>query len=114
MFYVDGITRSVTLTKGDTGPLILSAEDYAFADEDRAILIVTDHCGTDVIRKVQAPQNGKFQIVFGNADTEFLAPGEYRFRVRFVLHPYYDESGEIVNGNQMISFGPMTLMLLPW
>ena len=113
MFYVDGITRSVTLTKGDTGPLTLSAEDYMFSDEDRAILSVMPPYGPIVLQKVLAPQNGKFSAVFLNADTEKLMPGDYHFEVRFVLHPYYDASGKIVNGNQIISFGPMTLRLLP-
>ena len=113
MFYVDGITRSVTLTKGDTGPLIISGEDYAFADEDRAILSVMDPFGVVVLKKILSPQSGKFSTVFINADTEKLIPGEYHFEVRFVIHPYYDASGEIINGNQIISFGPMTLMLLP-
>ena len=113
MFYVDGITRSITLTKGDTGPLTLSAEDHVFSADDRAILSVMDPHGAVVLKKTLAPSSGKFHTAFLNADTGNMHPGDYHFEVRFVLHPYYDASGAIVNANQVITFGHMSLRLLP-
>ena len=47
--------------------------------------------------------NGAFQVDFHNPDTDALATGVYNWDVRYILGPYYDESGRIINGDQVIT-----------
>ncbi len=47
--------------------------------------------------------NGDFSVFFLNADTDHLAPGQYSYDVRYVINPYYDDSGAIVDGDQVIT-----------
>lgn len=111
MFIVDGITRCVTITPGDTGPLDIVANDYTFAAEDRAILSVIAPNGTVALQKILKPNGAVFHTAFVSADTQDLLPGFYRMRVRFYIHPYYNESGQIVAGDQIITFDNITMRL---
>ena len=55
----------------------------------------------------------KFPVVFYNHDTDELPAGTYTWDVRYVLHPYYDDNGRIVDGNQVITPNPpMNMNLL--
>ena len=55
----------------------------------------------------------KFPVVFYNHDTDNLSPGSYTWDVRYVIHPYYDDNGRIVDGNQVITpNAPMSMNLL--
>ena len=45
--------------------------------------------------------------------TDSLAAGTYQWDVRYVIHPYYDDDGNIVNGDQVITpHQPMEMQLL--
>ena len=113
MFLVDGITRMIKLTRGDTGSVLVDA-DRQFPDDARAILTVKDRWfGRVAIKKVLIPNNGDFSATLLSNDTEDLQPGLYRWEVRIILHPYYNSDGEIVNGDQIISTRPMSMVLLP-
>ena len=50
---------------------------------------------------------------FANAETDYLAPGSYTYDVRYVINPYYDSEGKIVDGDQVITpKTPRTVILL--
>lgn len=54
-----------------------------------------------------------FTVTFMNADTDTLATGGYTWDVRYVINPYYDEDGKIVDGDQVITpNSPMSMNLL--
>lgn len=54
-----------------------------------------------------------FTVTFLNADTDTLSPGGYTWDVRYVINPYYDEEGKIVDGDQVITpNSPMSMNLL--
>ena len=53
-----------------------------------------------------------FTVTFLNADTDTLATGNYNWDVRYVINPYYDEDGKIVDGDQVITpNSPMSMSL---
>jgi hypothetical protein len=65
------------------------------------------------MEKVSEMQDNAFVVYFQNGDTDGLASGSYTWDVRYIIHPYYDDSGRIVNGNQVITpKEPQSLTLL--
>lgn len=119
MFSVDEATGNIQLSVGDTASFSITATGYTFAEEDRALFTVQDPSGEVVLERAyplaeEEPGNGVFIVQLANADTDYLQPGGYSWDVRYVLHPYYDEAGRIVSGDQVITpKAALTLTLLP-
>ncbi len=116
MFNVNTTNYSISMSKGDTGTIqINTVTEYTFAAEDRAVFTVKNSSG-EIVKEVisELTENGgTFTVSFLNDDTDHLATGAYSWDVRYVLHPYYDSAGKIVNGDQVITpMLPMTLNLL--
>lgn len=116
MFNVNTTNYSISMSKGDTGTIqINTVTEYTFAAEDRAVFTVKNSSG-EIVKEVisELTENGgTFTVSFLNDDTDHLATGAYSWDIRYVLHPYYDSAGKIVNGDQVITpMLPMTLNLL--
>ena len=113
MFQVEDFT--ITMSRGDTGSVVVKATGRTFNAEDRALFTVKSQEGTVVKQQAyQIDSAGRFTASFLNAETDYLAPGNYTWDVRYVIHPYYDGDGKIVDGDQVITPKvPMTLVLLP-
>lgn len=113
MFNVNGYV--ISLSRGDTGAIQFVAEtDYVFDDEDRALFSVKNAIG-EVVKQQAFPIDAEksFVVSFFNSDTDALAAGTYSWDVRYIIHPYYDDSGNIVDGDQVITpRQPMELQLL--
>lgn len=107
MYSVDGY--NIKLSQGDTGALKVSAtatldgEPFTFGPDDRALFSIKNAQGVIVKEKVAELVNNEFTVFFLNADTDSLSPGDYKWDVRYIIHPYYDESGRIINGDQVIT-----------
>ena len=111
MFNVEGNT--ITLSRGDTGALTITATGYTFGENDRALFSIKNSAGTVVKQQIYAMTNNVFQVTFFNADTDNLSPGTFSWDVRYVIHPYYDDVGNIVDGDQVITpLQPQTMNLL--
>ena len=111
MFNVDGTT--ITLSRGDTGAITITAEGYPFGEDDRALFSIKNGAGQLVKQKICQMTDNVFTVTFFNADTDTLSPGAYSWDVRYVIHPYYDEYGNIVDGDQVLTpNNPMALNLL--
>lgn len=117
VYRVEG--TNIILSRGDTGALRISAtatldgEPYTFAAEDRALFSFKSSNGEEIMHKQCAMENNAFTVYFLNADTDSLAPGSYSWDVRYIIHPYYDENGRIIDGDQVITpKEPMSLNLL--
>lgn len=120
MFIVDEEKAAISLSVGDTAAFTVTAEGgYTFAEEDRALLTIKDGGGVVVLERVYAlagedQENGEFTVNLSNADTDQLTPGAYSWDVRYVINPYYDETGRIVSGDQVITPKlALTFTLLP-
>lgn len=107
MYSVDGY--NIKLSQGDTGALKVSAtatldgQPFTFGPDDRALFSIKNAQGVIVKEKVAELVNNEFTVYFLNADTDSLSPGDYKWDVRYIIHPYYDESGRIINGDQVIT-----------
>ena len=76
----------------------------------------TFHCTNGEIPVTQPDEldeNKGFTVQFANSDTGDLAAGTFSWDVRYIIHPYYDEAGNIIDGDQVITpKTPMELQLL--
>jgi len=101
MFIVDGNT--ISLSRGDTGAIQIDVTGYTFGSDDRALFSIKAGNGQVVKQKAYQMVNNSFTVTFFNSDTDTLNPGSYSWDVRYVIHPYYDEAGNIVDGNQVLT-----------
>ena len=117
MFKVEGYT--ITLSRGDTGAMKVSAtatlngEPFTFGENDRALFSIKNGQGEIVKEKIAEMVNNEFTVYFLNADTDNLSPTNYSWDVRYIINPYYDSNGRIVDGDQVITPNePMSMNLL--
>lgn len=107
MFKVEGYT--ISLSRGDTGAIrvrgnaTLNGEPFQFGQDDRALFSIKNNQGEIVKEKIATLEDNAFVVYFLNADTDALAAGPYSWDVRYVIHPYYDSRGRIVDGDQVIT-----------
>lgn len=107
MFMVDANTGMIEMNVGDTGAFEIAGErtdGVDFTADDRAVLTVKNAAGAIVIERIYPLAddelgNGVALVQLHNNDTDSLEPGIYTWEVRFVVHPYYDAAGRIVNGD---------------
>ena len=113
MFGVEGYV--ITLSRGDTGAIKFTAQtDHTFDSIDRALFSIKNAIG-EVVKQAafEIDENKAFVVSFYNADTDHLAAGTYQWDVRYILHPYYDSNGNIIDGDQVITpRQPMEMQLL--
>lgn len=111
MFQVNG--TNIVLSRGDTGGIKFTAEGYTFGPDDRALFSVRNAGGTIVKQEQFELVDNAFYVTFFNADTDALTPGNFTWDVRYVINPYYDSDGRIVDGDQVITPNtPQQLQLL--
>lgn len=110
---------SISLSKGDTGAIKVTAnatkngEPYTFSADDRALFSIKNSMGDIIMQKALEMTDNIFTVYFLNADTDSLAPGSYSWDVRYIINPYYDASGRIIDGDQVITpKEPMSMNLL--
>ena len=117
MFNVDGY--NINLSCGDTGAIRISAEatlggePFTFGSDDRALFSIKNSNGEIIKEQAYAMEDNVFTVYFLNVDTDSVAPGSYSWDVRYIINPYYDDSGRIVDGDQVITPKmPQTINLL--
>ena len=113
MFGVEDYT--ITLSRGDTGAIkFLADTDYTFDEDDRALFSIKNAVGEVVKQQAYSlDENKAFVVSFYNSDTDGLPAGTFSWDVRYIIHPYYDSTGKIVDGDQVITpKQPMTMQLL--
>lgn len=105
MFSIDN--GAISLSRGDTASFTVTATGYTFAEADRALFTVKDGNGEVIMERVYELAtelgNGVFLVQFSNSDTDQLPPGTYTWDVRYIIGPYYDATGRIVDGDQVIT-----------
>ena len=106
----DVVDYNINLSRGDTGAIkvkataTLNGEPYTFAQNDRALFSIKNaQTGEIVKEKVAEMENNDFIVYFFNADTDSLSPGDYQWDVRYIINPYYNAEGRIVDGDQVIT-----------
>lgn len=101
MFIVDG--TNISLSRGDTGAIEITVDGYTFGEDDRCVFTIKSGSGQIVKQKAYPMENNRFTVTFFNADTDKFAAGNYSWDVRWVIHPYYDERGNVIDGDQVLT-----------
>ena len=103
MFNVEDYT--ITISRGDTGALKITADtDHVFDSIDRALFSIKNAIGEVVKQQAyELDENKAFVVSFFNSDTDNLPAGSFTWDVRYIIHPYYDSAGNIIDGDQVIT-----------
>ena len=110
-FRVEGTT--ITMHRGDTGEMTVTASGYAFESTDRALFTIKDATGTVIKKTYYEMEDNAFTVEFTNPDTDYLPAGIYSWDVRYIINPEYDSGGEIIDGDGVTTPGsPYQLNLL--
>jgi hypothetical protein len=113
MFHVDPTTKKITMHRGDTGEMTVTATGATFSTEDRVLFTVKDANGTEIIKDIFELTDGAFTKEFTNPETDYLTPGNYYWDARYVFNPEYDDSGNIIDGDGVSTPGsPFDLQIL--
>ena len=99
MIAVDG--THIYINRGDTGSVTIRGSGYDFGVNDRCVFTLKSGSDGSIIKQVIAPlTDGAFDIAFLHNDTANLAPGDgYYWGITYYINPYYDDAGNIINGN---------------
>lgn len=107
-FRVDPQTGAITMHRGDTGAVLITARRASgvpFGQDDIALWTVRNASGAIVMQNKYAldnesPGNGKVLIQFHNSSTDHMPLGTYYTEMRYIINPYFDgetlQSGDIV------------------
>ena len=107
MFQVNNATGAIVMNVGDTGSIEVHAtrsDSEDWGEDDRAVFTVRNGAGQNIITRIYHLDdaelgNGVVLIQFHNDDTDDLDPGVYSWELRYVVNPYYDSNGNIVDGD---------------
>ena len=116
MFKIDSENKTIRMSRGDTGTLIIGLSGYPFEETDVALFTVRNAASKEVkMRRELQIVNGTVTIRFENVDTDSLDPGKYEWDIRVVLQPLYDSQNndELYDGTEVITpEEPMILTLV--
>lgn len=103
MFRVEG-TR-ITLSRGDTGSLLVKSSGHTFTSDDRALFTVANRNGSQILMQQEYElTDGNFTVLFLNEVTDQWPAGNYKWEVRYIINPTRTE-GVITGGTDV--FTPM-------
>lgn len=113
MFVVDENTGRIDMHRGDTGAFTITLSGYTLTENDRVLITFMGSGGTEIKKAYYVPENNQVTVTFGNPETDYLSTGDYKWDVRVVIDPVWDDSGAepvIVDGAAVSTpMDPMTL-----
>lgn len=89
-------TNKITLEPGDTGGFTVNVDWPRYDGEIALVLGVCNKAGEDVVLKSWPVVDGMVMVEFCNHDTRDLEPGNYKWQMRIVTDPEYDENGNVI------------------
>lgn len=113
MFIVDPETKKITIHQGDTDSVIYHFTGFEFGTNDRVLWTMRNEKKQIVKQHICTPEDDAVTVEFSNDDTDSLAIGTYKYDVRIVANPVY-EDGKIVDGTFITTPGsPFFVEILP-
>ena len=89
-------TNAITMPAGDTANIEVGVEWDRLAEGDVLLFAVFDPAASgDLVCKPVEIVDGLAQIRICNHDTRDIEPGRYRWNLRLVTSPAYDEDGNV-------------------
>ena len=105
MFYANG--DAVFISRGDTGTITATTKGSKLNPAvDRVLFTVKNNKGEIVMLRQLTPADdaqNTSTVEFRNRDTDYLTPGVYTYDFRYVVNPYYNADGDIVDGDDIIT-----------
>lgn len=90
MITVDKATNTIFLRQGDTGAITIKPKGYDFGTDDRALFTVKDRKKAVKMERLLPIEENAVVITFAHKDTYEWEPGEYKWDVRWLVGPVYD------------------------
>ena len=110
MISVDGL--AIRMTAGDTAAVSFEATNFEILPGDVGIFTVKTRYGRVMMERYIEPDGSGFTVVITNPDTDGWGADEYRYDLRIVRGPVYDEGGRIVDGRSVMTPIPPSPLLI--
>ena len=95
-FTYDPRTNKITCPRSNNGVIEVNITGMELKPGDAVEFYIRDRSGSGRIREiVQYPVDGMCRFSLDSADTELSPPGKYRWNLRIVTSPVFDESGRL-------------------
>lgn len=91
MITVDKETNTIFLPKGDTGAITIKPKGYDFGVDDRALFTVKDKKKNVKMERLLPIDENAVVIEFAHKDTNTWDAGEYKWDVRWLVGPSYEQ-----------------------
>ena len=91
MVSLDKDTKTIFLRQGDTGAITIKPRGYDFGVDDRALFTVKDRKKTVKMERLLPIEDGAVVIEFAHKDTNTWEPGEYKWDIRWLVGPSYEQ-----------------------
>lgn len=87
--------NSIQMACGDTGGFTVEIEWEKLAPGDVILFAISERSGEDKLVKPMEIEDGQAHIRLCNHDTRDIEAGRYRWNLRIVTSPVYDEDGNV-------------------
>ena len=95
-FSFDEATHAITMAAGDTANMLIHVEYKELSAGDVLVFAIFDPSDlNDIVRKTVEIKDGIARIRLCNHDTRDVEPGRYKWNLRLITSPIYDEEGNI-------------------
>lgn len=95
-FSYNSETHAIAMARGDTANLWIDVEWDRLAPGDVLLFAIFDPGGSgDLVLRPVEIADGQALIRICNHDTRDIEPGTYRWNLRLVTSPVYDEDGNV-------------------
>lgn len=94
-FTYDKETNKITMEPGDTGSFTVDVNWPSYDGEIALVMGVCNKEGEDILLKHFPVVDGAANVKLCNHDTRDLEPGNYKWQLRIVTNPEYDENGKV-------------------
>lgn len=108
-FEYDPRTNKITCPRNNNGALTVSVTGMELSAGDVVAFYVRDPArSTKLVELVETPADGKVTFSLPSGVTELIPPGKYKWNLRIVTAPLFDEDGNLTiaegSGNSMTIF----------
>lgn len=92
---------NVSIRRGDSGGFDIRTSGYVFGTDDRALFTIKDANNQTIRRELLPITDGVVAIDFTVAETKSMRYGDYKWDVRFITDPVYDENDQLIGGQEV-------------
>ena len=98
------VQRRLIIPRGDTGSFSVPALIDAIPDTTLIAVFSIFNERERIFTKEYEVKDGMVNIEFAHEDTENLPVGVYKWDIKIYVNPQYDDSGLLINGDEVHSY----------